>query len=244
MDKTEAAKILRSWRPGVDDAETPFAEALAFAQTDPELQQWVEMERKRYAAIRGKLREIEPPADLMVKIIAERPIPFPVPKRNRMREFIQLAAAVMLLAGVAWYWLKPGPQNDMDHYQAYLAQVVAKGYHMNLESDDPTRIRSFLASNQAPADYSLGKAIEATKPLGCATLSWNGNTVSMLCFRAQPGRDLWLFVVNQQAIPNPAPSAAPVVQQYGDYSTAAWEQQGRTYVLTVKGDPEVLHTYL
>lgn len=242
VDKSEAAEILLSWRPGVDDKEARYAAALAAAEADPELRRWVEEERERYAAIRGKLREIEPPVDLARSIIAQRPIPMrPV---WTVRKVLQLAAAILVLGGVAVYWLRPQPRNDMAHYEKYLTQVVAQGYRMSLESNDPDRIRKFLANNQAPADYAVTRGIERTTPLGCATLSWNGNPVTMLCFRDHPGQDLYLFVVDHQAIPNRAPSASPRVERFGDFSTASWESGGKTYVLTMKGDPERVRSYL
>jgi len=242
MDKPEAAKILLSWRPGVDDNVHPFAEALAFAQSDPELRRWVEEERIRHGAIRGKLGEIEVPAGLAGAILAQRPIPFR--PASTFRQLLQLAAALIVLLGLAFHWFAPGPRNDIAHYEAYLTKLVAQGYHMSLQSNDAARIRSFLAGNQAPSDYSLSKPVSLTTPLGCATLSWNGNPVTMLCFRDKPDRNLWLFVVDRQAIPNRAPNPEPRIDQFGDYSAATWESGGRTYVLTVKGGPDIVRSYL
>jgi hypothetical protein len=242
MDKAEAARILKSWRPGVDDEDPRFSAALAQALADPELRRWVEVERTRYAAIRGKLREIEVPADLARTIIARRPIP--IRSARSPRQILQLAAAIAILIGIAAYWFWPGPRNDVPHYEKYLTQLVSRGYRMSLESPDPARIRTFLANNQAPADYAVPTALARTTPLGCATLSWNGNPVSMLCFRDRPGRDLFLFVVNNQAIPSRTPNPTPRVEQLGDYTAATWESEGKTYVLTVKGDPDLLRAYL
>jgi hypothetical protein len=242
MNRIEAMRILASWRPGVDDSDPFFAEALAFAQADPELLWWVEEERARYAAIRGKLLEIEPPKDLARTIIAGRPIPMRPAWSGR--QILQLAAAIILLAGVAFYWLRPGPRNDIATYEKYLTRVVAQGYRMSLESNDPARIRRFLASNQAPADYAVTAALERATPLGCATLSWNGNPVTMLCFRDRPGRDVYLFVVDREAIPKRTPNPSPRIEQFGDYSAATWESGGKTYVLTVRGEPDVVQSYL
>jgi hypothetical protein len=160
------------------------------------------------------------------------------------RQILQLAAALVLLAGVAFYWLRPGPRNDIANYEKYLTRVVARGYRMSLESNDPARIRRFLASNQAPADYAVTAALQRTTPLGCATLSWNGNPVTMLCFRDHPGRDVWLFVVDREAIPQRTPNPTPRIEQFGDYSAATWESGGKTYVLTVRGEPDVVQSYL
>ena len=41
MDRQQAKQILELYRPGVDDADPQFAEALALSRTDPELRRWL-----------------------------------------------------------------------------------------------------------------------------------------------------------------------------------------------------------
>lgn len=243
MTRLEAMQILMSWRPGIDDADPQYAAALALAKTDPELSAWLDEERARYTAIRRTLKQIQIPPDLSRIIIDRRPVP--IRPLWTLGKALQLAAAIAMLVGVAAYWLWPNSSNDLAHYERYVAGFASNGYRMSLESNDPSRIRTFLASNQAPADYTVPLPLERIKALGCTTLVWNGNPVLMLCFRDHPGRDLFLFVVDRQAIPNRPHDGPPTVEQVdGGYSTATWERGGKTYVLTVKGDPSVVQGYL
>ena len=194
------------------------------------------------AALRAKLRAIEPPPDLAEKILREQPVPM-VPSRA-LRHWLQLAAALAVLTGLAIFWLRPTPRNRFALYEEYLGRLVARDYRMSLETDDPERIRAFLKNNQAPADYALAPPLARTPVLGCATLSWNGNPVSMLCFADAAQGKLFLFVVDRGAIPDAPPGATPALRQVGDFAVASWTAQGRAYVLAVKGGPERVRKFL
>ncbi len=76
MNTHEAKEILLLYRGPADDADPQFREALAHAQRDLELAEWLREQTRCYDAIRAKLRGVEPPIDLPQKIIRARPIPF------------------------------------------------------------------------------------------------------------------------------------------------------------------------
>jgi len=96
MNTSEAKKILLLYRGPVDDADPQFQEALAEARRDPELTRWLAEQRTCFDAIRSKLRDIEPPHALAEKIISRRPIPF----RHDLNRILQLAAAILISAGI------------------------------------------------------------------------------------------------------------------------------------------------
>ena len=96
MNTYEAREILLLYRGSVDDADPQFREALAYAQRDPELAQWLREQTRCYDAIRSKLRAVEPPIDLPQRIIRTRPIPF---TRN-WNEILKLAAAIIISASI------------------------------------------------------------------------------------------------------------------------------------------------
>jgi hypothetical protein len=101
MNKSEAKETLLLYRGPIDGADPQFEEALAHARRDPELAEWLREQSSSYDAIRTKLREIEPPSDLAEKIIRQRPIPF----RRGWTQILQLAAAIVILAGITAVWL-------------------------------------------------------------------------------------------------------------------------------------------
>jgi hypothetical protein len=116
MNTSEAKERLFLYRGPIDDADPQFEEALAHARRDPELAEWMREQTGSYDTIRSKLREIEPPSDLAEKIIRKRPIPFrrgwtqiirkgPIPFPRGWTQILQVAAAIIILAGVTAVWL-------------------------------------------------------------------------------------------------------------------------------------------
>jgi hypothetical protein len=96
MNTLEARKILLLYRGPIDDSDPQFRAALDYAESDPELGQWLREQNECYGTIRAKLRAIEPPPGLSEKIVRGRPIPF-------MRDWSrvgQLAAAILISASV------------------------------------------------------------------------------------------------------------------------------------------------
>jgi hypothetical protein len=92
MTTSEAKQKLLLYRGPIDDADPQFQEALAHAQRDPELAEWLQEQTNCYNSIRAKLRHIEPPLGLSEKIVRRRPIPFP----GDWSRVLQLAAAVLI----------------------------------------------------------------------------------------------------------------------------------------------------
>ena len=96
MNTDEAKEALLLYRGSIDDADPKIQEALADARRDPELAAWMREQRSSYDAIRSKLREVQPPSDLVERIIRQRPIPF----RRPWAQMLKLAAAIVISAGV------------------------------------------------------------------------------------------------------------------------------------------------
>ncbi len=244
MDSRRAREILRHFRPGVDGDGAELDEALAQAQRDPDLRDWLAREGEIHRALQRKLRTVEPPPELFGQILQRQRALRPSPAR-RLLDFARLAAVVLVLCGVAYYWLRPAPQNSFGAYEDYLGRLVAHPYRMSLETANLDKIRSFLGNNQAPADYVLHPGLERARALGCATLSWNGNPVSMLCFSApREDRKIFLFVLDRGAIPDSPGGSRPAIRQSGAFALAGWTEGGRSYVLVAQGDAGALREYL
>jgi hypothetical protein len=102
MNTREAKEILLLYRGPIDDSDPQFHAALNYANSDPELGQWLREQTKCYDMIRAKLCAIEPPLGLSEKIVRRRPIPFP---RDWSR-IGQLAAAILISASVTGLLMK------------------------------------------------------------------------------------------------------------------------------------------
>jgi hypothetical protein len=121
MNMREAKEKLLLYRGGIDDADPQFLEALAQAQRDPDLAEWLREQRGCYAAIRSKLRQIEPPSDFGEKVIRGRPIPF----RRDWNRILQLAAAIIIAAGITMVSLKLRDQQRHRFVQG--REITVKG---------------------------------------------------------------------------------------------------------------------
>jgi hypothetical protein len=243
MNSQEAKAILLLYRAGVDQNDPQFAAALSLAEHDPELRAWLKEQDASFNAVRRKFSEIDVPKDLREKIVRQRPIPLLTARWRRPA--LQIAAGLVILAGLAIFWPRPGVKNNFAAYEHYLVKLVSGKYRMSLETDNQQHIRSFLERNQAPSDYEVPQAVGETRALGCATLSWSGNPVSMLCFVDAQNRKLWLFVTSPRSIPDSPKTAVPsFATQAKGFVTASWTANGHTYVLTMQGSAGDLDKYL
>jgi hypothetical protein len=133
MNTSEAKERLFLYRGPIDDGDPQFEEALAHAQRDPELAEWMREQSSSYDTIRSKLREVEPPSDLAEKIIRRRPISF---RRGwaQIRDIftmrappglLQVAAAIVILAGITALWLNFSQRGRHPPVQGQ--EIVVKG---------------------------------------------------------------------------------------------------------------------
>jgi hypothetical protein len=136
MNTSEAKERLFLYRGPIDDADPQFEEALAHAQRDPELAEWMREQSRSYGTIRSKLREIQPPNDLAEKIIRKRPIPFsrgwtqiirkqPILFSRGWTQILQVAAAIVILAGITGVWLNLSQRGRHPLVQGQ--EIVVKG---------------------------------------------------------------------------------------------------------------------
>lgn len=233
MTSEEAKQILAVYRAELDADDPQFAEALLQAQHDPALKEWLEKQATLYALLRQRLKESAVPPDLAQRILRARPV------RTWQYRALPLAASILILAGLATFWVKRvGSESTFENYRQSMAHVISGKYRMSLETADFDRVRRFLANNQAPADYVLPSALQTEHLLGCATLSWDGHPVSLLCFRHRSGEDLWLFITDRGAVSRPLDTTR--FADVGKMNTAGWIADGNIYLLATRGGPEVL----
>jgi hypothetical protein len=261
VNHEEAKQILLIYRPGTADADDPeVAQALALAQSDPQLSRWFEEHCARQNALREKFRQIPVLAGLKEQIISEEAAKARANSwRDKMVGAGAVAVILVAMAMVAVHFL-PGrqpeatapqaPQNTLANYQNTMLYYAAAGYTMNLLTNDVTQIHAYLGTNQAPADYVLPAGLQKTAVAGCAVENWQNNKVSMICFltgKPLPQNrqsDLWLFVIDSTAIKDAPTSTSPQFATVDGLMTATWMQDGKVYVLGTAGDEDTIKKYL
>jgi hypothetical protein len=254
VNTNEAKTILLLYRPGTADAEDPqIAAALALTKSDAELEQWFAQHCARQNALRAKFRQVGAPAGLKEQIVSEQLAE--IRRHARRKEKVTLAVALSVTFAALVFiaiTLAPrfqGPDTSLAVYQTQMAGIATGGYGMSLLTNDLTQIRAYLAQNDAPADYHLPAPLEKIPAAGCAIQAWSGKKVSMICFRTNPAlaanqSDLWLFIVDRQAVKHAPATEAPQFAPAGPLFAAAWVQDDKLYVLGTRGDAAAIRKFL
>ena len=208
--------------------------------------------RPLYSAIRAKLKKIPVPEGLKEQIIAERQV-----HRTPVWQKVVLAAGALAVAVMAIMFLNPffpstkAKPHDFATYRSTMGGYAEKAYYMDMNSSDLDAIRTYLAQNKAIADYVLPENLQKNaKALGCVATTWQGKSVTMVCFQTDrpvdPGHpsDLWLFISGNTIAKDAPQASAPKFEKSSDLITANWTVGNRTYVLATRGDPQFLSKYL
>lgn len=238
MTVAQAKEILRTYRPGIDDAQSPeVVAALDLCRQDVALGQWFEAYNAQEQALRKVFRSLPAPAGLAQQIISERPRSIPKP---RWRRPAGLVTAGLLIVGAAVWWgkpLVPPADRSFEAYRARMLRTATRAYGMDLETGDAAQIRAFLAGKAAPADYELPAAMKQTLMVGCGVLRWQNQPVTMICFRtgnplpAGMKTDLMLFVIQRSEFRATPGRRAPEFTAIGDLITASWQTGDKVYLL-------------
>lgn len=251
MNHDEAKNILLLYRHGTPDADDPqIAEALALADRDRELKNWLVNHCARQFVLREHFRQVSAPAGLKEQILSEQAA------QDKMiywqPKFALAAVAVLVvLVALAPFWFSHRSYDDtLDIYQNQMAGVALRGYAMDLTTNDPVQIRAYLAQNHAPSDFVWPEMLKQASLAGCAVEGWQGVKVSMICFRTGNASmpdgpsNLWLFVVDRALVRGSPMGPSPQFSKVNRLTTATWTQGDKLYLLGTDGDEQTLKQYL
>jgi hypothetical protein len=243
MTPQQAKAILLLYRPNrVEDDDAPMTEALRLAREDAELGAWFEQHRAFQAAMRAKLRQIEPPAGLKSALLAQRRILRPQ-VWWRQPSWWAAAAVIVALAGLAAFWLQPRTPDAFADFQGRVVRYALREYAMDVRTNDMRAVRDFMASKGAPADYVLPPGLKQTQLAGGGFLRWRSRPVAMVCFNRDQTSMLYLFVLNRAGVKDP-PSSSPVTAKISKLLTVSWSDQSRSYLLVGPEEPGFLEKYV
>jgi hypothetical protein len=243
MDREQAKEILLGYRPRIDDVVDPrITEALCLVENDPELALWFEHQQHADAMIRAGLRETPVPSDLKKRILVQRKV-VRVDFGWRRPVLVAAAAAIIVL-GIAGYWtFQQTSRYGLGAYQMTMVRYVTGPYPMVAQAKSFDELRQVLAQKGWPTDFIVPESLRDVTVVGGGALQWNGHKVDLACMR-ESGRGLWLFVVDNAALPNAPDTTTPRVHMVDAIPTAVWSQDGKTYLFTAQGDEAYLRKYL
>ena len=248
MNDRQAIETLTLFRPGTVDVQDPdFAIALGQTRHNADLSRWLESHCARYEAIRAKFQEIPVPAGLKEQILSERRVRAMKVSRRQAAVMLLAAFVIAVLVVTANWWLNP---SSLPRYRTKMVSTALRGYGMDMRSSDLGEIRQFITQHKGHGDFALTPSLERTPGVGCKLLTWEGQQVSMICFKTgrplSPGEesDLFLFVIDRSALrdaPRPGKSDA---MQVNKLMTVTWSEDGKTYILAGYGDEQFIRGFL
>ena len=152
MDSDQARAILLTYRPGIDDGDPLFAEALEQTARDPELAAWLTEQGKDFAKVRQKFQTLPVPAGLAEKIVRERPVRFHWPSASL--QTWQIAAGVAILAGIAGFFIRELSNRDtfLSRNRA-AASRIAEGAPITV-TGEVLDMACYIASNLSGPDHA------------------------------------------------------------------------------------------
>lgn len=254
MTPDDAKRILASHRPWAGEPADPETNAaLELVRQDADLSRWFAQHCARQEQIRESLLRVKPPAALLEQILSERPTPSPIPAGRKLPALITAALLLLALGGAGfWFTQRAGTNGELSYanYRGRMVRTALRLYGMDLETNSPAVIRAYLAEHHARADYQLPPRLAAAASAGCGVLKWQGNPVTMVCFKS--GRplkptekaDLFLFVISRQAAPDSPAGSEPQLQQVNKLMTASWSAGDNVYLLAAPGDEAFLTQFL
>ena len=236
MDRKEAQLVLSVLRPGGLEANEPFfAEALALAETDPELKAWWQAQQDFDRKISAKLRDIPVPENLRESILAA-PKLVAYPPQWQHRSLLAAAAAVAILCVAGAFWHSPADFSTLDRSDfagQAIAELDASGPLLAMQSSDRDKVNDWLKSQNAPVGNMPAK-IMALPPVGCQKYDIHGHAVSLVCVELAGGGVAHLFVVDKSALNDPPSTSGPQYSTVNGWNIASWSDDHMTYMVATQ----------
>ncbi len=243
MDKQEAELILQSYRFNSQDASDPtFADALNFAQNDPELRAWLENERASDQAISAKLQQSPVPTDLRKTIISglrsEAAITRPALAWWKSPALAWAAVIVIIFAAAFMVQTRPsGPhQMALANYRVTMREnleMLGLG-GFDFSESQPKKIKAWLDDQQLLRGVAIPATLVDKKSMGCKLFTYNGSRSALICFQLPNMETVHLFMIEESAVGTPDLAQFPAFAKCGDWDTCSWEQNGNLYLLLGK----------
>ncbi len=190
-------------------------------------------------AIAGALRSLQPPGELLARILAEeralreapvRVVPGPWFTSARF----WLAAAAVLFVALSFYLGQP-VRGEFDQFSGWVArveapEVIAGRANLSLMSDEMGSLEAYLRAVNAPSVSGGFQPSDGFKPVGCKTIKWRGMTCSLVCFYDSQGRGAHLFIARAGDF-HTRPGGTPRFAMVGNLETASWSRGSNSFVL-------------
>jgi hypothetical protein len=259
VNSQEAKKILLLYRPAVDRDDADFAEAIALAKTDPELDSWFQQHCAFQSAASSAFNNIPVPDGLKEQILSERKAHLTLISRRRA---LVAACAVVVIAVCGFLTFRSivPPRPNLDYsfgnfHTNMIAKIIRYPEKMDIYTNDLQAIRAKLAElGQSSLVFTpdVDKIVQRTNIAGTGgkALDWQDKQVAMICLNSgkkdvPKSGDLFLFIVDKTAVKGPLPGPTPVItQDRKNIVSSSWTSGDKTYILAGLGDEAFIKPFL
>lgn len=263
MSNDEAKFVLSAYRPGGRDANDPaMAQALAQAKNDPSLNAWFTRQQAHGAAVAAKLREVAPPAGLREAILTGARMSGNgtansgaeagrvSAKRGWWSQPVWLAAAAVLAVLVSLAAWRLTPVRG-DTFEEFAVNFVDAGFMLQKHGADVTALKTWLGEQRGPLPEALPAKFADLRALGCRTLSYRGQDVSLMCFE-RDGKEFHVFVARRGDVlgtaggigKNAATEPRLFTHSENKLTAATWADAKNLYVLVSDAERDVVKRLL
>jgi hypothetical protein len=246
MRSDEAKFVLSAFRPRGEDADEPqMTRALLQAGRDPELLRWLDEAREFDLFVASKLEESMPvPAELRTNIRIGAQVGRSA-KRSVRLVLIGTATAMVLVGSFGL--LLPSAQPLEGWQQATLEEIAgltSGQIPFDEKSNDLGELQDWLKDAKAPNAATLPPGLSRLGAVGCKTLSWDNQLVSIICFGGGKAGLVHLVIVDRQGPRNAPRLNAPRWIERGAWLTATWSSGDQTYMLAMQSSRAALKALL
>ena len=244
MNRDEAKFILRAVHLGGEDIEDPqFHEALELSRKDPELGAWVADEQAIDARISEKFRTFHVPPDLKSQLLAARKI-IQVRAWWQRPAWVSAAACLLVVLSLGGWWLHSARPPRFGEFRTFVSDSAAQIDHLDLLSTNLVHLREWLSERNAPGDFVVPTGLVGMPSVGCRKFNWEGQSVSLVCFKVDGVGTVHLFVINRSTLHVPANPNPQFATSGNGVATASWSNNQSVFVLAGKVDQKELKRLL
>ena len=243
MNDNEAKFILRALRPNGSDAKDPtFAEALAQAEKNPELREWLEREESFDRTIAGKLRDLQPPAGLRDAILAGG-------RASQQRRswwknpvWLAVAASVAITLTLSLGLRHTGPSAH-DFAEFAIQKLATDHDETAINQPEYAAMQARFTAAALPLPTSIKLEAADLRRAHCHTVNFAGQEVFELCFE-RDGKWFHLYATPVGVLSAGTAVAQSLVTTKGSFTATAWKDAQFAYALVTDEGAEALRRLL
>ena len=183
-------------------------------------------------AVITKLKAVPVPTDLAGRIRAGKSASVVETSRLTRREWLALAALAVILATLAALVIPHAQPGDLATFRNDMADFMDRRWDHTFDLADPefAKVKQWLESRTDSIQIDVPLTLAASRTIGCKTLTWHGNTATLICFMPKnAGTVVHILVVNRSALTD-APGEEPQPAKLPNWNSAAWSRGDKVYL--------------